>query len=252
VDGVISGRLFVPGKGLFRVRYAVEGLHVVEEVTPVAEETPTGDVVVPPVLWGPAPDGYPYWTAASFPSPCAYSASATHVVIDLMVAYNQDALAKLGGLSALAAQVDAEIAFSNMCYANSLVDAELNLVRLQPVTYTQTASLATDLANLRNASDGLMDEIPALRDSYGADLVSLWLGNANSAGTGVAFMACPSGVADATYGYSVVAINSPSGMTHEIVTTWGPFMTRPRWGLRAFSYSMFTNSPPRGSSIAMS
>lgn len=49
----------------------------------------------------------------------------------------------------------------------------LNLVHTVLVNYTETGSMSTGLSYLRGTADGYMDEVHALRNQYGADVVVL-------------------------------------------------------------------------------
>ena len=102
----------------------------------------------------------------------AASANNGGTVIDVMVAYTPDVVGIYGesGVQALIMQAVAE---TNQAYANSGVTTRINLVHTALTNYTTSGDMLTDLGRLRNTSDGHMDELHALRDQYGADLVSL-------------------------------------------------------------------------------
>jgi hypothetical protein len=101
-------------------------------------------------------------------------------VIDVLVLYTADAMAAAGGKDAIEAKAQLAIDQGNLAYANSHIDATLNLVHVDPVTYTETAG-ATGFNDALNAvtstTDGLINEAHTLRDRYGADVVSLLVKN---------------------------------------------------------------------------
>lgn len=49
----------------------------------------------------------------------------------------------------------------------------LNLVYMGPSDYVETNSMPTALSRLRSTTDGYQDQVHALRDQYGADVVVL-------------------------------------------------------------------------------
>lgn len=92
--------------------------------------------------------------------------------IDVLVAYTPKLL-NIYGQSGADALVIQAVAEANQAYANSGITARLNLVASVLTNYTESGSMTTDLSRLQLNGDGYMDELHALRDSYGADLVSL-------------------------------------------------------------------------------
>ena len=103
-------------------------------------------------------------------------------VIDVAVFYTGEARADEGGTDAIKAKIDEIVAATNMAYADSGVNQTINLVHVREVTYTESDSLATDLSNLRDPSDGSMDHIHATRDLVWADIVMLLLSEADADG----------------------------------------------------------------------
>ncbi len=93
-------------------------------------------------------------------------------VIDVMAAYTPSVQARYGtqGVDALIIQAMAE---ANQAFANSGMTSRLNLVHTVLTSYTESGNMSTDLSRLRSTNDGYMDELHTLRNSYGADLVSL-------------------------------------------------------------------------------
>ena len=52
------------------------------------------------------------------------------------------------------------------------------------MSYTESGNFSTDLNRLTNSSDGFMDNVHALRNTYGADLVSLIIEGTSLCGLG--------------------------------------------------------------------
>ena len=99
--------------------------------------------------------------------PAAGSASPT---IDVIVAYTSQVSTVYADPVAFAqAAVDA----SNTASDNSAVQPRLRLVHAYETPGASSGSTATDLPAFQGQTDGTFDEVHALRDQYGADLVAL-------------------------------------------------------------------------------
>ena len=91
----------------------------------------------------------------------------------------------LGALiKAVNAEAEALLALlnANTAFANSLITTRLNLVHLGEITYQESGNGATDLLRLTNPGDGFIDGIHSIRDSLGADNVSLFVSTINGCG----------------------------------------------------------------------
>jgi peptidyl-Asp metalloendopeptidase len=106
-------------------------------------------------------------------------AAALPPTIDVMVVYTAAALAGEGSLPALKARIALAIVESNQSYANSGIAPRLRLVHIQQVSYAETGNLTTDVHRLAGTADGFMDNVHALRNLYGADVVTLIVENGN-------------------------------------------------------------------------
>ncbi|MDB5105867.1 MAG: domain containing protein [Fibrobacteres bacterium] len=106
------------------------------------------------------------------PMPMPKSAGATPV-IDILVVYTPAAAAGSGGEAAMLSKIDKAVAEVNNAFINSQINAKVNLVRAQQINYTEATDMGTDLGRLQNKTDGFMDDVHALRDTYKADVVSL-------------------------------------------------------------------------------
>jgi hypothetical protein len=98
-----------------------------------------------------------------------------------MVVYTAQAQAIIGGQRAAEALIDSFIAYANMAYADSGVGHRFRLVHTQQVAYNDSGNILLDLQRLTAPDDGFLDPVHALRDEFGADLVSL-ISNTPSAG----------------------------------------------------------------------
>ncbi len=103
-------------------------------------------------------------------APCGVDADVT---IDVALVYTPAAREAAGGTAAIEAVIDLMIAETNQAYAESGVRHRIALVARSEVPYTETGDSHIDLDRLRDPSDGYMDEVHALREASGADLVHL-------------------------------------------------------------------------------
>jgi hypothetical protein len=99
--------------------------------------------------------------------------ASTGQVIDVLVAYTPEAQTNAGGDSGMQTRILNAVAAANQGYLNSRIDIYLNLVHTVLVNYTETGTMSTALSRLKGTTDGYMDEVHALRDQYGADVVVL-------------------------------------------------------------------------------
>lgn len=94
------------------------------------------------------------------------------IVQDLLVAYTQSACDYAGSCAQIEADISTAVADMNVAYAQSGINITINLVGTHFTDYTGTGS-SQALSDLQGTSDGFMDEVHAVRDSLGADLVAL-------------------------------------------------------------------------------
>ena len=103
-------------------------------------------------------------------------------LVDLLVVYPTVVKTAAGGEAALNALIASAIADTNLCYLNSLVPMQVRLVHSAEVNYTPTGTLDIELQRLEGTSDGYMDEVHTLRNTYGADLVAMLTTESDSGG----------------------------------------------------------------------
>ena len=94
------------------------------------------------------------------------------VTIDVAVVYTPAAREEAGGTDEMAAVVDLMLAETNQAYTDSGVGHRVALVATSEVLYTEAGDFR-DINRLGNPSDGYMDEVHAMRERTGADLVHL-------------------------------------------------------------------------------
>ncbi|MBI5380595.1 MAG: hypothetical protein HZA31_01720 [Opitutae bacterium] len=164
-----------------------------------------------------------------------------HLTVDLMMLYTPSVLDALTGTTdertaAVQATVDAAVLEVNTDFARSLIAARVRLVKTARVDYddSQSSSNAVNqeaLYALRRSGDGKLDEVHALRDQVGADLVCLLVGRRDSISSGIGYVLQEPTLADTTlaagndlYGFSVVTYATATGshvVTHELGHNFG-------------------------------
>ena len=120
-------------------------------------------------------------SVCDFGSPCPGSS-----VIDIMVVYTPQAETSWGGQANTIANITQAVTGMNSSMSNSGINnVTFRLVHTEKVNYTESGNFSTDLTRLSGTSDGYMDNVHALRDQYGADIVSLVIGSpTNTCGIG--------------------------------------------------------------------
>jgi Metallo-peptidase family M12B Reprolysin-like/FG-GAP-like repeat len=169
-DGVLAGQIQLPG-GVYRLHGGSDGAYAIEQVDTSAlpRELPPIVPVIDPA------------DAAIGPETAQDDGSQ----IDLMVVYTPAARAAAGGVAAINALIDLSVSNSNTAYANSGVTQRLRLVHRVEVAYTEnTSDMGLDLSRLRSTSDGYVDEVHTLRNTYGADFVTLLTTGTDACGIG--------------------------------------------------------------------
>lgn len=193
-DGLVGN--IVVGLKMYQIRSACEGVQVVREI----DQTAFQDEALPISLRVTSEH-----EAAGGPRPMVTG----NPTIDVMVVYTADAATAAGG--GIASVIQLGIDETNQEYANSLITQRVNLVYSYQVSYTETGDSTTDLNRLQGTSDGYMDEVHGVRDTYGADLVSLWVNNLNNNICGQAYLMTSVSTSFASNGFSVVRLSCATG-----------------------------------------
>ena len=192
VNGVLQGSVRTLDAA-YSIEPAADGLYVVREVSalpPGADLDPySPDLVSDP---GVAAD------------PVAAGDDGT--LIDVLVMYTPAARTAAGGTdAAVQARIALGVSESNSAYANSGVVPRLRLVGAEATTYTESGDLSTDLSRFRTSGDGFMDEVHGRRDTLGADLVALVVGDAAGGACGVGYIMTTASSSFAPWAFSVTA-----------------------------------------------
>jgi hypothetical protein len=92
--------------------------------------------------------------------------------VDVLIVTTPAARTQAGGTNQLNALCDLAVAASNTAYINSGLTARLRNVLRMEVNYAEQG-FSSDLSSLAAEGDGVLDDIHALRDACGADLVAM-------------------------------------------------------------------------------
>jgi hypothetical protein len=161
VGGILSGNVDTQAGKVYQVRYAGGGVYSFREIDRTKfpdEGEPRRPSPAPP----PAPPPPPTPSCADAPKD-----------IDLLVVYTPAARIAVGGQDAMEGLVYLAVAEANQSYLNSEIVQRLRLVHVEEVSYAESNSHDIDLDRLENGTDGFMDNVQTLRDTFAADLVSL-------------------------------------------------------------------------------
>jgi hypothetical protein len=131
------------------------------------------------------------------------------------VYYTPGARNQAGGTTAIQAECQLAVDTTNQTYASSVISPRAYLVERRQINYVSDIDMETDRDRLADPSDGVMDEVPGVRNTYGADVVVLMVADIGQDGCGIAFCT-PSGSEE---GFCIVRRDCASGnftFPHEI------------------------------------
>jgi hypothetical protein len=94
--------------------------------------------------------------------------------IDLIVLYTPAATRSIGSADAMRDLITDSVADTNLAFQNSHIPVVIRLVHSRQIVYAESGKFHTDLQRLLIPNDGYMDSAHKLRNTYGADLVSLF------------------------------------------------------------------------------
>lgn len=174
--GVLVGNVALPDGTSYRIRYTPARVHVVEQVD--ASAFPPGAQAIP-VFPEDVPDS---------PASKAVGKEDDGTVFDLMVVYTPAARKGAGGHRGIKNLITLGVTETNRAYANSGVIPRLRLVHVSEIAYKESADALTDLNRLRTPRDRHLDRVQKLRDTHGADLVSLVVQGGDTSICGIAYI----------------------------------------------------------------
>lgn len=172
--------------GTYQVRYYSDGLHIVRQIDqskfppeaePIEVSQPAGDQT----QMEPAPDPDPLRDGDVHPDGAVADDDGS--IVDMLVVYTTTAK---NASSNISGEIRLAIDETNQAYLNSGVPHRVRLVGTSEVSYTESGILCndpnSDLTRLAGTTDGYMDNVHSLRNSYGADQVTLIVNTGNACG----------------------------------------------------------------------
>ncbi|MCY4509470.1 MAG: M12 family metallo-peptidase, partial [Acidobacteria bacterium] len=157
--------------------------------------------------------------------------AAPSVAIDVAVVYTPAAREEAGGTAEIEAVIDLMIAETNEAYEAGGVQHRLALAARSEVQYTEAGD-GRDLGRLADSSGGYMDEVHALRDRTGADLVHLVFKHQGHPFGGIAYLPGAFGLTCQWCGGGTFAheLGHNMGLSHARYETGGGRMSHPAYG----------------------
>ena len=188
---------------------------------------------------------------APFAPPSSAPDNPQRAEVHVLMLYTQSVLTTLSGAArtaALQGAFDLAIAKVNAAFDASLITARVKLVGIAETSYDENASAPAKvqddaLTAIYQPDDGKMDEVHALRNATGADIVCLALGRRDSASSGLSFLLDqPHYNQNPDFAFSVVQYTSIAGtnvVPHELGHVLGCAHDRENAlsGEGAYSYS---------------
>ena len=142
---------------MYQIRYLGSGIHRLQEIDQT--RIPAEAEPVTPVLH---PDSSLDLCATDPPTD-----------IDVLAIYTDDARVGAGGTDAIEATVYLALEETNQSYINSNITQRLRLAHVEEVSYAESSNSSTDLTAIESKTDGTLDNVHTLRDTYAADVVAL-------------------------------------------------------------------------------
>jgi hypothetical protein len=130
--------------------------------------------------------------------------------IDMMVVYTAAARVGAGSADAMLAQIYLAIEETNQSFINSSINTRVRLVHTEEVSYTESGNILTDRNRLQTAADGFLDNVLTLRNTYGADVVTMLVENGGGY-CGISNIMTTVSTAFAPFAFDVVARNCATG-----------------------------------------
>jgi hypothetical protein len=182
---------------VYHLRRPKPGLHVVRSI----DETQ-----MPPCGTGPEQQVHTAESAAPRgdlrPPLPEFTAQDDGSQFDVMILWTNKAENSAGGMASMNALVDLCITSTNQVYNNSNINSQLRLVHKSKVGYSESSDFGGHLSLLAGTSDGRMDQIHAIRDSVGADLVALLVRDGQYCGIGYLMTTLSNGFASSAFSVS--------------------------------------------------
>jgi peptidyl-Asp metalloendopeptidase len=199
---VMSGSVVTPTVA-YTMHFSPAGAHVVEQVNLNAFPPELPSLTPPPSVEGAR-------AAAAVADSIPAAALDDGSLIDLLVVYTPAARVAAGGTAAMNSLIDLGVTETNQAYANTGAIQRLRLRRKEEIAYTETGDMFTDLPRLRATSDGFMDSVHSLRNTYGADVTQLIVNSPDACGLAYVMSTLGAAFEDDAFGLTYYPCISPN------------------------------------------
>jgi hypothetical protein len=197
-DGILLGHI-QSGNEVFSIRPGANGRTVIEKLDSQSfppewghDHATHGHEKVPP------PSPAESSSSSSTTTPAIAAAGATTDIL-LMSVYTPQARAAAGGTTQIQAQIQAAVDQANSAFANSNMTARYFLAHTEEVAYNDSGNITNDLNWVTGNST-----VAGLRNTYGADMVSLVVANGGGY-CGIGWVQRSPGSGFANYAFQVTA-----------------------------------------------
>jgi hypothetical protein len=207
--GVLAGSVVWPGGHQFSIAPGTAGTHVITELDTSQLVMPADDALVALPSRSEPTSAEPTTERADDPS-----------FVDVLILFTPEVRHEVGSYAAVAAGIDFHVSNMNLVLSNSRVPTRLRLVGTVEVPFSLRGNCNESIASLRNTSDGNLDEVHALGDAYGADLVHLLFFPSLDC-SGIAYLPTTAGQVGNGLGLSSLNQRLGSPFTHEITHNLG-------------------------------
>jgi len=225
--GHVKGSSFSSEVVLTRVRGKISGHITLGRKLYEVTTTSSGEPIVFEVNTDGLPPDVEFHAPLTVPDQSSQRSSTPPVaadgpsIVDIMVLYTPRTCARYGrdsdgSCAATEAKVIAAVAAANQAYNNSAINVQLNLVHTDEVSYSESGDMGVTLSDLQRTNDGRLDQVHSLRNTHGADIVSLITEDRNACGVGYVMQNRSSRFA--SYAFNVVYSSCLSSQTlaHEV------------------------------------
>ncbi|HVH13714.1 MAG TPA: hypothetical protein VM759_11710, partial [Longimicrobium sp.] len=164
------------GTEAYRIEPLGNGLHAVSKLDQSKlppehpADHPAGSLDAPP----------PPSSISAMQSPASSIGIAATSTINVLVVYTASAASASGNISSL---IQLAVDETNQSYVNSGIDINMVRVHTAQVTYNEAnRTFSQHVASLRGTTDGSMDNVHTLRNTYAADVVVLVVNDSEACG----------------------------------------------------------------------
>jgi hypothetical protein len=175
VGEVVIGDIFTKSRNMYQIRYLGNGVHSLREIDRT-KFRPEGNSSEPPA--DAVQDKKPGELLMTAAAPAAVTCNTDPAnVIDVLVVFTPTTRVAAGGAAAIRATILLAVQETNDSYNNSGITQRLQLAHMEELNYTESGNSNTDKNRLKNPTDGFMDNVHTLRNTFAADVVMLVVEN---------------------------------------------------------------------------